>query len=306
MKKIAFFDIDGTLTSEIDGSIPQSAITAIRKARANGNLMFLNTGRCIQNVEPRFQEVGFDGFVCGCGTDIYCGGKNLLHVTQSHEITMELLKAARDTNVDIVFESSTAVAYDPVRPVIHPDAVAQYDAFVKRGYTMPTDLESPDFTCDKFVIWFQDKEQLQAFRKISDVHFNCIDRGGTFREFVPHGYSKATGIQFVLDHYNLSKEDAYAFGEKNYIRKPKKSGYQSLHLIVEVPVTYLDKTTAVRVEIQIRSVAMDYWAELDSQMCYKKDAGQLEAVEKATKQYADVIAGVDKKMLELRKKIQKM
>ena len=129
MKKIAFFDIDGTLTSEIDGSIPQSAITAIRKARANGNLMFLNTGRCIQNVEPRFQEVGFDGFVCGCGTDIYCGGKNLLHVTQSHEITMELLKAARDTNVDIVFESSTAVAYDPVRPVIHPDAVAQYDAF---------------------------------------------------------------------------------------------------------------------------------------------------------------------------------
>ena len=73
MQKIAFFDIDGTLTSEIDGSIPQSAITAIRKARANGNLMFLNTGRCIQNVEPRFQEVGFDGFVCGCGTDIYCG-----------------------------------------------------------------------------------------------------------------------------------------------------------------------------------------------------------------------------------------
>ena len=99
MIKAVFFDIDGTLTSEIDGSIPQSAITAIRKARANGNLMFLNTGRCIQNVEPRFQEVGFDGFVCGCGTDIYCGGKNLLHVTQSHEITMELLKAARDTNV---------------------------------------------------------------------------------------------------------------------------------------------------------------------------------------------------------------
>ena len=63
MKKIAFFDIDGTLTSEIDGSIPQSAITAIRKARANGNLMFLNTGTCIQNVEPSFQEVGFDGFL---------------------------------------------------------------------------------------------------------------------------------------------------------------------------------------------------------------------------------------------------
>ena len=116
---------------------------------------------------------------------------------------------------------------------------------------------------------------------------------------------------FVDDIYKVAdliekQQDIHILKIKDYVQQPKKSGYQSLHLIVEVPVTYLDKTTAVRVEIQIRSVAMDYWAELDSQMCYKKDAGQLEAVEKATKQYADVIAGVDKKMLELRKKIQKM
>lgn len=215
MRKIAFFDIDGTLTSELDGTIPESAITAIRKARANGNLMFLNTGRCIQNVEPRFKEVGFDGFVCGCGTDIFCEGKNLLHITQSHETTMKLLQAARETNVDIVFESSTAVAYDPTRPILHPDAIAQYDAFISRGYNMPTDLEAPDFICDKFVIWYQEEEQLTAFRKVSDPYFCCIDRGGTFREFVPLGYSKATGIQFVLDHYNLTKENAYAFGDSN-------------------------------------------------------------------------------------------
>ena len=79
MKKIAFFDIDGTLTSEIDGSIPESAVYAIRAARANGNLMFINTGRCFQNVEQRFRDVGFDGFVCGCGTDIYCDGAEILH-----------------------------------------------------------------------------------------------------------------------------------------------------------------------------------------------------------------------------------
>ena len=125
----------------------------------------------------------------------------------------------------------------------------------------------------------------------------------------------AVGIRvitsFVDDIYKVAdliekQQDIHILKIKDYVQQPKKSGYQSLHLIVEVPVTYLDKTTAVRVEIQIRSVAMDYWAELDSQMCYKKDAGQLEAVEKATKQYADVIAGVDKKILELRKKIQKM
>lgn len=112
-------------------------------------------------------------------------------------------------------------------------------------------------------------------------------------------------IEQIADAVRRQK-DITIIKEKNYIKKPKKSGYQSLHLIVEIPVTYLEKTKGVRVEIQIRSVAMDYWAELDTQMCYKKDAGQLEAVEKATYQYADVIAGVDKKMLELRKTIQKM
>ena len=116
---------------------------------------------------------------------------------------------------------------------------------------------------------------------------------------------------YVDDIYKVAdliekQQDIHILKIKDYVQQPKKSGYQSLHLIVEVPVTYLDKTTAVRVEIQIRSVAMDYWAELDSQMCYKKDAGKLEAVEKATREYADVIAGVDQKMQELRKKIQKM
>lgn len=72
-----------------------------------------------------------------------------------------------------------------------------------------------------------------------------------------------------------------------------------------VPVTYLEKTKEIRVEIQIRSFAMDYWAELDNQMCYKKNAGQIENVERATKDYSDVIAKVDNQMLELRRQIEK-
>lgn len=94
--------------------------------------------------------------------------------------------------------------------------------------------------------------------------------------------------------------------EKDYVKNPKKSGYQSIHLIVGVPVTYNEDTREVRVEVQIRSFAMDYWAELDTQMCYKKDAGQILNVEQETKNYSDVIAKVDNKMLELRRRIEKM
>lgn len=146
MKKIAFFDIDGTLTSEIDGSIPESAVYAIRAARANGNLMFINTGRCFQNVEQRFRDVGFDGFVCGCGTDIYCDGAEILHVAQTHETVMKLLLAAREWDIDILFESRKEVAFDLARPLRHPDARRQYEAFEERGYEMPEHLENPNFS----------------------------------------------------------------------------------------------------------------------------------------------------------------
>lgn len=92
--------------------------------------------------------------------------------------------------------------------------------------------------------------------------------------------------------------------EKDYVQKPKKSGYKSIHLIVKVPVVLDSQTTYVKVEIQIRTFAMDYWAELDSQMCYKKSAGDIEMVRQESKRYAEAIAALDNKMLEFRKKIE--
>lgn len=214
-KKIAFFDIDGTLTSEVDGSIPDSVVISIRKARANGNLMFINTGRCFQNVEKRFRSIGFDGYIAGCGTHIIVGDKELLHVSQSHETVMELLHQAAKTDVDILFESSKEVIFDLSRGLHHPDAVKQYYVFRDIHYDMSHPLESEDYCCDKFVIWFYTMEQLEEFRKVSDKWFDCIDRGENFREFVPKGYSKASGIDFLLKHYGLSLDDAYAFGDSN-------------------------------------------------------------------------------------------
>ena len=214
-RKIAFFDIDGTLTSEINGSVPEDAAAAIAKARENGHLMFINTGRCFQNVELRFRRIGWDGYVCGCGTNIYCDGGDVLYVPQTHATTMRILEIARQTDVDILFESRAQVAFDLTRPLRHPGAVRQYRIFVDQLYHMPENLENPNFFADKFLIWYQEESQLTAFRQVSDQWFDCIDRGGTVREFVPRGYSKATGIRFVLDHYGLTLEDAYALGDSN-------------------------------------------------------------------------------------------
>lgn len=212
---IAFFDIDGTLTSEVDASIPDSAVIAIRKARENGHMMFINTGRCAQNVEMCFRKIGFDGYVCGCGTNIYYNHKELLYVSQSHEIVMALLQQARRTDIDIVFESRKEIIFDRSREIHNPDALKLYYDLKGKHYDMSHPLEAEDYTCDKFIIWFTDAEQLAAFRTVSDKWFVCIDRGNHFREFVPIGYSKATGIQFLLDELGIPLSEAYAFGDSN-------------------------------------------------------------------------------------------
>ena len=101
------------------------------------------------------------------------------------------------------------------RPLLSEGGIRQYRSFANRNYDMSHDPESEDFTCDKFVIWFQNLEDIPAFRRVSDKYFECIDRGGDFREFVPLGFSKATGIQTVLDYYGLTLDDAYAMGDSN-------------------------------------------------------------------------------------------
>lgn len=243
MKKIAFFDLDGTLTSEKDKSIPQSTIDSIRKARANGNLMFINSGRVFIDIGPKFRDIGFDGYICGCGTNIICGDKEIFHQTISHTVIQEILEAARRANVDLLFESKTALSFDITRPFINDHARRHYQRFVDEGYKMPTNYDSPDFTADKFVIWFDTKESLLDFRKTSDKYFECIERYEHFHEFVPYGITKATGIQKVLDYYNLSNENTFAFGDSNNDLPMLNFVSTSIAMGNSNPETLFDKVT---------------------------------------------------------------
>lgn len=211
-RKIAFFDVDDTLTSEIDGSIPDSTKEAIRKAHENGHLLFINSGRTCGNVEKRFRVMGFDGYVFGCGTNIFYEDKELLHIEQSHETTMEILRLARETGVDLLFESKRECIFDWKRPIRNLKA-REFSQILQRRFPELERLEAEDFVCDKFGFWFEREEQVEAISHILKGKFECIDRGGNFFECIPYGYSKATGIQFLLDYFGLDKADAYAFGD---------------------------------------------------------------------------------------------
>ena len=114
---------------------------------------------------------------------------------------------------------------------------------------------------------------------------------------------------FVDDIYAVAnmlahQDDVNVLMVKDYIRSPKVNGYRSYHMIVEVPVHFSDRKTKMRVEVQIRTIAMDFWASLDHQMKYKKDMDDTDEISEELTQCAVVIAQIDRRMQEIRQKIE--
>ena len=110
---------------------------------------------------------------------------------------------------------------------------------------------------------------------------------------------------FVDDIYTVAEmlarqDDINVLMVKDYIRCPKVNGYRSYHMIIEVPVFFSDRRENMRVEVQIRTIAMDFWASLDHKLKYKKNVKNPELIAAELKKCADTISSVDLRMQEIR------
>ena len=114
---------------------------------------------------------------------------------------------------------------------------------------------------------------------------------------------------FVEDVYEIyeklaGQSDLQIKEVKDYIKNPKDNGYRSLHLLVEVPVFLTDKTEHVTIEVQIRTIAMDFWASLEHKLYYKKGKVVPRQVLIVLNQCADLAALLDEKMQDIRNKMK--
>lgn len=98
------------------------------------------------------------------------------------------------------------------------------------------------------------------------------------------------------------QDDIYLIETKDYIKNPKENGYRSLHLILEVPIFLSDRKEAYRIEVQIRTIAMDYWASLEHSLRYKKEMGDA-GLGLELEVCAREIAAIEDRMLAIREKI---
>jgi len=115
---------------------------------------------------------------------------------------------------------------------------------------------------------------------------------------------------FTSDIYRIvemigKQNDLTVISIKDYIRNPKKSGYKSFHMLVSVPIFIGDQVVDTKVEIQIRTIAMDFWASLEHKIYYKFEGNAPAHISRELRDCASIVSMLDAKMLMLNEELAK-
>lgn len=159
------------------------------------------------------------------------------------------------------------------------------------------------------------KTRLKSLRSIIEKlrrrGFSLAD--GNVEELVEKNLYDVAGVRVICafqeDIYRLAdlllqQDDIRLIRTKDYIKNPKPNGYRSLHLILEVPVFLKKGKTPVKIEVQFRTIAMDFWASVDHKLRYKKNVEDEEKIVEKLRQCAETISTLDDEMQRIRNMIE--
>ena len=132
-------------------------------------------------------------------------------------------------------------------------------------------------------------------------------------ESIENNLNDIAGIRVICsfqdDIYAIARmltqqDDIILIEEKDYIKNPKPNGYRSLHLILDIPIFLAEEKKHMRVEVQFRTIAMDFWASLEHKLKYKKNVDNPITIMEELKECADVISETDLRMQDIRDRIE--
>lgn len=210
-RKIVFFDIDGTLSTEDTFTIPESTLKALALARSNGHLMFINTGRCNAFIEKQIKNLDVDGFICGLGTDIYYQGKEIFY----HPLPLDLCKKIIDVSIacrlENVLESRDGVYYP--EHLRDPMNIHFRERYMNQGFNVKDYHAHDVYSFDKMACWYFTDSDIETFKKTFANDLTFIQRADNFVENAPKGYSKATGIQKIIEYLGIPWENTISVGD---------------------------------------------------------------------------------------------
>lgn len=177
--------------------------------------------------------------------------------------------------------------------------------------------------CSKFEILDDEFSMIQGHDPIHSIESRLKTVESAYEKLARRGYeqiprnlTKLTDIagvrvicSYIEDVYKISRVFLNQTGirllkEKDYIKNPKPNGYRSLHLIVEIPIFLMPEKKFMRVEVQFRTIAMDFWASLEHKLKYKKDIKHdVEQISEELRECAEEISRLDMKMQSIHRKI---
>lgn len=209
---VIFFDIDGTVVDEATQIIPESTCQAVTELGRCGHLAVVNTGRPFGHLDPRVRRMDFGGWICGCGMEVMLNGRWLYRDLPSRALCLKVIQQVRRCGMQVLYEAEDEVYLDGVWSTgIQP--VREAERMTAKGFRVAQLEAVNDASFVKFVTFDAPGCQRAEFLKAMEPWFVGIDRGGTMLEFVKRGCSKAVGMERLLTHLGISRENTLAIGD---------------------------------------------------------------------------------------------
>lgn len=210
MKKAVFFDIDGTLWDE-KRRIPNSTTEAVRSLRKNGNYAFICSGRSKANIHAKeLLEIGFDGILAGCGTYVEFQNEVIFEEKLSQKKIEYTLAVLKKYHLPVVLEGSRCIYldFDQLSQdsfVLHMKETLGENLLPIRGNEGRYDINkmSANYTTG----------DLPGMMAELQEEYEMLVHESTVVEMVPKGFSKGTGIMYICEYLDISREDTFAFGD---------------------------------------------------------------------------------------------
>lgn len=208
MKKALFFDVDGTLLDR-NGRMPESTVSALKRTRELGNLIFVNSGRIRPLARYATRFAVFDGLLCGCGTEIILGDRSIYRYEIPEKTVNDIRESCRRCEMDLLLEGTDGVGILPDLKSAHMQRVAQNVR--QQGGEVSTGFAG-HFPVSKFCMERADGGRCRELEQRFGDQFHVMYERG-FYECVPLGHDKARAMQRTLAYLDIPPEDAYAFGD---------------------------------------------------------------------------------------------
>lgn len=215
-RKVLFFDIDGTLIDNARGirEIPKGVKKEMKRIQKLGHKLFLCSGRPKAMLGDRFLHIGFDGYVLANGGYVELDGKSLFEDRMNDKLSLKIVEMLEKLHCDYMIETANHIYIDKSFHEL-------YDFFVGIGHG---DMFIKDFDRDDVLkraikieanVLDKDRDNIVSYIKNDFGFVINYDQHGTENAFELYSptISKAVGIQKILDHYGLSQEDSYGFGD---------------------------------------------------------------------------------------------